>query len=64
MSFVSAKINKDIETRGRSATQDTPQKHTKDTGQNCPAHTSLRMKRNLVPLRAQRVPLLHSSPLH
>jgi len=32
MSFVSAKRNKDIETRGRSATQDTPQKQhsTKD----------------------------------
>jgi len=62
MSFVSAKRNKDIETRGRSATQDTPQKQhsTDDTGWNCPARASPRMQGNPVPLCAQRGPLLHS----
>jgi len=61
MSFVSAKSNKDIETRGMSATQDTPQKHnTKDTGWNCPAHASPRMQGNSVPFCAQRGLLLHS----
>ena len=62
MSFVSAKRNKDIETRGRSATQDTPQQQhsTDDTGWNCPAHASPRMQGNSVPFCAQRGPLLHS----
>jgi len=62
MSFVSAKRNKDIETRGRSATQDTPQEQhsPKDKGWNCPAHASPTMQENSVPFCAQRGPLLHS----
>jgi len=63
MSFMSAKRNKDIETRGRSATQDTPKKQhsTDDTGWNCSARASPRTKGNSVPFCAQRGPLLHSS---
>ena len=62
MSFLSAKRNKEVETRGRSATRDTPQKQhsTDDTGWNCPAHASPRMKGTPVPSCAQRGPLLHS----